>query len=281
MLALIAVAFAIVGGEEVEPDVWPGIGVLVDRGCHLTMVTQTVGIAPHHCNVEVGDEVVFGTANRFEPTADVRFVDKATDSVVVELSGITVVEFNEPAPVTPTALALGCALDEIEQGASVTVVGYGTNDVDTETDGVLRQAELVIGEPECTESEGCSSDGSELTAGPPGDEQLGSCFGDGGSPLFLEAEHGLYTVAVASRTRQDGLDLRCGGFDIYTRLDPFVSFIEETAGITLEPPVCAVTPTAEEGGCGCSTSVPMTGWLAIAFLPLFARRRRHPSSPGR
>ncbi len=101
----------------------------------------------------------------------------------------------------PRAIATGWARLEIDNGAAVELVGYGTIDATGMTQiPELQEAMTTITDFDCTTSDGCNTgarpDG-ELGAGGMG---IDTCPGDSGGPLYVLASDGAFLGGVTSRS---------------------------------------------------------------------------------
>ena len=107
-----------------------------------------------------------------------------------------------------------------------------------------------------------------------GENESGICYGDSGSPLYVQRGNQLFVAGVASRLRFDREPPKCGKGAIYSLTDPYASWIFEVAP--------EATPFRLHGGGGCSVSLQsgkdsapwLLGLVLIVFFLPVARRRR-------
>jgi hypothetical protein len=161
----------------------------------------------------------------------------------------------------PRVIASDCVLDELVDGALVTIVGFGN----TQTNGEggttqLNQVDTRIVDADCSENRidglltGCDPNlrpGGELGAGgrldmdgdgaPDGPRD--SCFGDSGGPLYLHTERGVFLTGVTSRSFLGvSPDQPCRDGGIYVRPDALIDWIQNRTGTTLPAPQCNEAP---------------------------------------
>ena len=79
-----------------------------------------------------------------------------------------------------------------------------------------------------------------------GEGKHGVCFGDSGGPLMVVASDGSVRVAGALSNG----DNSCVGWDNYTRVDPFLDWIEGYTGPTIPPGPVACGEVDHAGSCG-------------------------------
>ncbi len=238
---------AIVGGELTETGDIPEVVALYKStgfACTGVLIASDVVLTAGHCQADLSYVVVgsLDPANDTEAeTALVRDVFVYPD--YLETLDLAVVTLATPVAAAPAKLALGCRLEHLGDGSSGLVAGYGaTNRFGTDIDGLLRDVILPIVDADCDNpTRGCNVDvlpGGELIAG---GDQLDSCFGDSGGPLFLMVEDERFLTGIVSRGALP-TNRPCGDGGIYTRIDADIDWISEQAGVPLDDPNCEDLP---------------------------------------
>jgi len=240
----------IYGGGQVEPGEWPDTAALVDSWgpfCTGTLIAPTVVLTAGHCLTEGAPTHVVLDTHSLEGGERVAVADAEIYPRSQSTYDIGLVFLQTSAETEPRTLALGCAAeDHLENGARVTLVGYGMTETD-ENNEAKNSVETEVVDASC---EGINrfdcipavSPGGELVAGGDGKD---SCYGDSGGPLYLHVGDEAYLAGVTSRGATWETD--CGGGGIYVRPDAVRDWIEETADIELQEPTC---PDGGAGGGG-------------------------------
>ncbi len=273
----------IVGGSEAG-RAWPEVAALLQGGeavCTGVLIAPDVVLSAGHCGKRV-DEVLLEAESLSGPgeTLAVREVVRYPQHWTSY--DLEVLLLERASSVTPAVIGQDCVLDELVDGATATIVGYGAVD----KHGASYVDELMMGtvsitDHDCSQTErGCIpevSPGGELGAGGDGTD---TCYGDSGGPIFLESDHGSYLVGITSRGWDD-VTVDCGQGGIYVRPDAVLDWIEEASGWALAEPDCSggaspAEPTEDGplpvGGC---SSVPGAPWALGFVMPLALLVRRN------
>jgi MYXO-CTERM domain-containing protein len=236
----------VVGGDPADAGAWSDAAAVYfgdSPGCTGTLIAPDVVLTAGHCiggarQVKLGVNKL--TAEGGETIAvakEIQYPDYLTTYDV----GLLVLE--QPSAVTPRVLASGCVVERfVQNGAPVAIVGWGaTNQRGDQTSNVLMEGQSTISDVDCAEGHGCNgavNPGGELTAG--GDD-VDSCFGDSGGPLYLLTDIGEFLVGVTSRGFDDA-QVPCGEGGIYVRTDAVIDWIEQESGEPLPRATCNARP---------------------------------------
>ncbi len=286
LLTLSASALAgdakIVGGTEAG-SAWPEVAALLQGGeavCTGVLIAPDVVLSAGHCGKRI-DQVHLKAESLSGPgeTLGVREVVRYPQHYTTY--DLEVLLLDRESSVTPATIAQDCVLDELVDGASATIVGYGAVDKrGSEYVDELLHAQVQVTDPDCQATErGCMeevSPGGELGAGGDGTD---TCYGDSGGPIFLNTGDGDFLVGITSRGWDD-VTVDCGQGGIYVRPDAVLSWLEEAGGWDLAQPDCGSGGTAAEptedgplpvGGCAVTPASP---WALGFLMPLVLWGRR-------
>ena len=240
-----AAAPPVVGGGPAEDGRWQDAAAVFfdeEPGCTGTLIAPDLVLTAGHCisgvtSVKVGVTDLIAESENIPVAAAVEHPDSFTTDDV----GLLLLE--RLASVTPRVLATGCVLERhLKDGAPVAIVGWGATDQQGErsTDRLM-EAESSITDFDCTGGRGCNvgvSPGGELAAG---GDNVDSCFGDSGGPLYLLTDIGDFLVGVTSRGYDDA-QVPCGEGGIYVRPDAVLDWIEAESGQTIPRATCNARP---------------------------------------
>lgn len=239
----------VVGGSEAPDGAWPDAAGIVLNGqfvsCTGTLIAPNLVVTADHCV----DPQLVGNARATDVILDeTNWIQ--SESIIVGVAetirhpraDIALLVLEEDAiGVTPRAIGDGCILDEyLEDGAPVSIVGYGLTNANERFNSVLMEGITSIYDDDCDDRRlGCNPNvpvGSELYAGGDG---VDACSGDSGGPLYLLTELGDYLVGVTSRGPQG-----CRNGAIWVRPDAFVDWMEDETGIDIPMVTCNQPPTS-------------------------------------
>jgi hypothetical protein len=247
---------SVVNGDVVQGDDWAdavGIAFGNQVGCTGTLIAPDVVLTAGHCadgitHAVVGaNDVDQGTWIRARRVIEYPRWQSTFDVALVLLE-------RDVTDIEPRQLAVDCVLDEdLRDGAEVAVVGFGATDyAGNRATDLKHEGYTFVQDADCSQSqvEGMAS-GCNAAARPAGELGAGgnnvdSCFGDSGGPLYLLGRTGEYLVGVTSRSYAGApynAPCRYGG--IYTRPDAVLDWIEAEAG-PVALPVCNHRPAVDE-----------------------------------
>lgn len=248
----------VVGGSEVPDGRWGETAALLEggeTGCTGVLITPGWVLTAGHCTSGAVDAVYLG-GNDLGDLAEGELIEVSQaipypeywDTYDVGLLGLS-----REAEQAPPEIAVGCALDGLDDGATGDIVGYGAIDeYGTRYTDQLMEASVPITDADCSElALGCEpavSPGGELIAGGQGAD---TCYGDSGGPLFLETAHGVPALLGITSRGADVAGPPCATGGIYVRVDAVADWIETMTAQPLRRPTCEPAenqppaPTAE------------------------------------
>lgn len=243
-------AFAkIVGGSNSAPGQWRDVAGVRSGGsypnCTGVLIAPRVVLTAGHClQVGVPLSVVLDTTDLASPGEQIDIVDMVAYPDSFQNFDVGLLFLGHNALATPRAIAQGCALDYLMDGAIGTIAGWGAVDMNGNSYvSALREAFVPIRHAACTDlSLGCNENAfpdGEIVAGGDG---IDACYGDDGAPLYLTTPVGVFLAGVASRAEWNAYPSPCGGGTIYVRPDAVLPWIEQETGLAFPPPDCGNVP---------------------------------------
>lgn len=237
----------VVGGSQSAAGRWPDTAGIVMGGyvgCTGTLIAPDVVLTAGHCIG--GISAVILDTNDYTSGGErirVKSEHEYPSSWTTVDVGLLILE--EESSVEPRVIARDCVLDELHDGAPVTIVGYGATDIWGQQYGTkLMEADTTVNDHDCSDLwSGCNasvSPGGEISAGGDG---VDACYGDSGGPLYLQTSWGDFLVGVTSRSYAN-VWAPCEEGGIYGRPDAVIDWIEQKSGRTLAEPDCS------DGGSG-------------------------------
>lgn len=250
-------ALPVTNGTLVQSGDWTATAAIYFGNsveCTGVLIAPTLALTAGHCAGGI-TKIKVGTNNYRNGGELINVADEIAYPNWERSYDVTLLILESAATTPPVTIAQDCILDDdLYNGAEAWVVGYGAyDDQGNRYDAQLREGLVYIEDADCTDvRSGCVrsiSPGGEVGAGNP-DEQIDSCYGDSGGPLYLDTDRGVYVVGITSRA-YNTVSVPCGEGGIYVRPDAIIDWIEEESGITLDKPQCgppneAPVPTADD-----------------------------------
>jgi secreted trypsin-like serine protease len=220
----------IVNGTEVAAGDWQSVALVWngrDEWCTGVLVAPRVVLTAGHC-IRGATHVSFGTdaqeGHRYAVDSKEAHPKWARTYDV----GVLVLDSAPGLDVVTVSTA------QLEDGVPGIIVGWGLTDerAREETD-FLQEATVAIWDHDCSERGwDCNpavQPGGELVAGGASD----TCTGDSGGPIFQNTRQGTVLIGIVSRGVHPSKHM-CGDGGIYVRSDAIASWVETTAGVTLD-----------------------------------------------
>ncbi|TNE92364.1 MAG: trypsin-like serine protease [Deltaproteobacteria bacterium] len=155
---------------------------------------------------------------------------------------LAILRLTRASEFAPRPIAGACSQEFIVEGGDVSFVGFGAlraEEVDPNTR--LNEAFGEIVKVLCDNADGCDEDAPGLAEFIAGDEGVGPCVGDEGSPAYLVTPYGDVLLGIASRNTV-GATQECGDPSIFTRIDTFRGWLEEWSEDELPYALCPGSP---------------------------------------
>lgn len=273
----------VVGGTPVADGDWPAVALIwfgPEPACTGVLVEPDLVVSAGHCG-RPATHVSLGHTH-LDDAERVRIAERWIHPRWVTTLDLAAFRLARPVEgIAPHALSA----DGLEDGAPVTIVGWGATDVDAwEYPDVMMEGEATVWDADCSGSDwGCMpqvAPGGELVAGADG---VDSCSGDSGGPLFLGTGADAVVVGITSRGI-DSTGPECGDGGIYVRGDATAAWLESLASDTGAPDTAPpddedddeIDPFSGGGftGGACATGLPASGPLSLLVLLALGRRRR-------
>lgn len=233
----------ITGGQFTTECQWSSTVAMLDEFgtvfCTGTLIDPEVVLFAAHCQEAVTPvSVAFGEDGhapaRVVPVSQCVMHPSYSVDGVADLAYCTLSAPVTDVPIVPPLM--GCELEEITVGKTVTIVGYGSTHarwdaqeggwVDTMGTGPKRAATQTVEE--------LYDQWSLILAG----VNMGGCAGDSGGPAMLQLADGSWRVLGAAASihpnSPDGPNA-CGFGTVYTMIEPEMGWLETGTGIDVTP----------------------------------------------
>jgi secreted trypsin-like serine protease len=199
--------------------------------CTGTLIAPHAVLTAAHCAGGCSDRVFFGP--RVVPVEEGRLV--SVNRVVVHPDYAPPTPYDDLAilllaeQITDVAPRMIASADAAELAGSVRLVGYGTTEP-TGVSGYGEKRRVDVPMASADPRFGARPE-TEFVAGAPFLD-LDSCPGDSGGPAYVEAA-GQWLLAGATSRGTIGASRPCGDGGVYTRVAPYVPWIESVIGMSL------------------------------------------------
>jgi len=286
----------IIGGTEVtEPNQdanYPWITSLYFDGffsCGASLIAPQWVLTAAHCVVddESGDTLAADdfsvrvndysllsvTGDEYKQVTQI-YVAAGYDDITLD-SDIAILKLAVPATATPINLIETPAFNDLADGTTLTIMGWGNTVVD-DTDGYparLREASVTLASYQnCADdyaATGQALTGNMFCAG--GNGVTDSCQGDSGGPIvrFIEGEYQQVGIVSWGGTEDQGCAVE-GYPGVYTRLSKYTPWIESVlAGNEIQDFVPVDETPVENPHTGSTRKKPSIGSMGVALLLLF------------
>jgi secreted trypsin-like serine protease len=283
LVAMVGAALAeapppVVGGRPVDAGDWPDVAMVWfgdEPGCTGTLVAPDLVLTAGHCARGATHVSLDHTRSRDAEKREIAEIH--THNRWGRTLDLAAFRLAEPVEgVRPRRLARRGLRDD----ARVTIVGWGATDRQARNPSrLLMEGDASIWDHDCSQRGwGCNqreAEGQELVAGA---DDVDSCNGDSGGPLYLGRGDRALLVGITSRA-VNGYGPPCGDGGIYVRADAAAVWLDSLAHSPPEPEEegdadgYVDRPPGPVGAC---SSAPLGVALvpALLALGLVARRRQ-------
>lgn len=237
----------VVGGALAEAGDWPSVAALYDADGRLFCSGVLIGpehvLTAGHCGAAPPVEVVLDAVDPGQARGESRGVAQVeVQPGYWEGLDVALIRLDAPVALAAPPALIGCATNQLYDGAPAELVGFGATSPSGEADGRLYAVTMPVVDADCDDpARGCRASvaGAELIAGGGG---LDSCAGDSGAPLFVWTDWGApLVVGLVSRAAWPATTA-CGDGGIYVRIDALTDWLAER-GVATPSPECP--PRAE------------------------------------
>jgi secreted trypsin-like serine protease len=248
--------------DAVVARVGPTVAALFDKDgrlfCSGVLIDAEHVLTAGHCGAAPPVKVVLDVVDARSEDGTARgVVGVDVEPGYWEGLDVALIRLDAPVDLVAPPVLLGCATNQLYDGAPAELVGFGATSPSGEADGRLYAVTMPIVDADCDDADrGCREAvaGSELIAGGAG---LDSCSGDSGAPLFVWTDWGApLLVGLVSRAAWPATTA-CGDGGIYPRLDALTACSRTGASCCRARSARRAPRTTRRGPApGCSPSRP-------------------------
>jgi len=260
----------VLGGRTVDAGEWPDVALIwfgEDPGCTGTLVAPDLVLTAGHCARGATHISLDHTSIRDAKRR--RIVETHTHERWGRTLDLAAFRLAEPVEgVRPRRLSRR----ELADDSTVTIVGWGATDRQARDESrLLREGDATVWDHDCSERGwGCNrreAGGKELVAGA---DDIDSCDGDSGGPLYVGRGDRALLVGITSRG-VNGMGPPCGDGGIYVRADAAADWLESLPTRDDDAETWEEPPPGPVGAC---SSAPLGVALVPSLLALGATARR-------